>query len=108
MKYDKLVRDKIPEIIAKTGKKCIVRTAGPTEYKDYLFKKIIEEVEELRAASTIDNVKEEVADVFTVLCEICKINNISFAETVTNQIAKETKNGNFSKHIILMEVLDND
>jgi predicted house-cleaning noncanonical NTP pyrophosphatase (MazG superfamily) len=108
MKYDKLVRDKIPEIITKAGKKCIVRTAAPSEYKEYLFKKIIEEVEELKAASTIDNVKEEVADVFTVLCEICKINNINFAETVTQQIAKETKNGSFSKRIILVEVLEND
>ena len=108
MKYNKLVRDKIPAIIEKTGKKCIVRVADPSEINDYLFKKLQEEIEELKNTNNIEDLLEEVADITSVLREICNINGVSFADSVIKQIAKETERGSFKKHIILVEVLGND
>ena len=39
-KYDKLVRDKIPEIIFNTGKKPKVYVANEVEYSAHLKKKL--------------------------------------------------------------------
>lgn len=41
--YNKLVRDKIPEIISDNGEKPIVRILNDTEYKEALEKKLYEE-----------------------------------------------------------------
>ena len=44
--YNKLVRDKIPEILDEKGITYEKRTASPEEYKAELIKKLGEEVEE--------------------------------------------------------------
>ncbi len=44
--YNKLVRDRILEVIEKTGKKSEFHIANEKEYKDLLIKKLSEEVEE--------------------------------------------------------------
>ena len=41
--YDKLVRDKIPEIIRETGERPIVHVADDAEYADRLADKLDEE-----------------------------------------------------------------
>lgn len=106
MKYDKLVRNNIPEIIEKTGKKCIVKAAAGDEINTYLHKKFIEEVEELCNATTKEDQIEEMADILSVLREFCRINKLLFADAVYKQLAKDTEKGDFSKHIILIEVID--
>lgn len=42
IKYDKLVRDKIPEIIEKSGKKCVVEVMDKETYIQYLDRKLNE------------------------------------------------------------------
>lgn len=44
IKYDKLVRDKIPEIIEKSGKKCVVEVMDKETYIQYLDRKLNEEL----------------------------------------------------------------
>ena len=44
--YNKLVRDKIPEIISSQGKRCKVYVATKKEYEEKLQSKLVEEVEE--------------------------------------------------------------
>ena len=44
--YNKLVRDRIPEIIEKSGNKCIVETLSDEEYIEMLDKKLDEELAE--------------------------------------------------------------
>lgn len=60
MKFDKLVRDKYPEILGKKGK---FRTADEEEYKQKLREKIVEEAEELQGSVS----KEELADVLEAI-----------------------------------------
>lgn len=48
--YNKLVRDKIPEIIENDGEKPIVRVLNDNEYKKELEKKLKEEYEEFLIA----------------------------------------------------------
>ncbi|MGL5693519.1 MAG: phosphoribosyl-ATP pyrophosphohydrolase, partial [Peptostreptococcaceae bacterium] len=68
--YDKLVRDRIPQIIESSGKKCEVEVVSDEVALEYLYKKLGEEVEELLE----DRNLEEIADVMEVLFSIaCKI-----------------------------------
>ena len=46
--YNKLVRDKIPEVIEGTGKKYSSHIADENEYKEELLKKVYEELEEFK------------------------------------------------------------
>lgn len=48
IKYDKLIRDKIPEIIEKSGKKCVVEVMDDETYMDKLSAKLKEELQRLR------------------------------------------------------------
>lgn len=50
--YNKLVRDKIPSIIAKDNKKCTYHIAEGKEQLKYLFSKLHEETLELEGATT--------------------------------------------------------
>lgn len=65
----KLVRDRIPEIIAAEGRDAGVRRLSDEEYDAALLDKLVEEVEELRSADPEDRL-EEAADVYEVLLAI--------------------------------------
>lgn len=59
MKYNKLIRDKIPEIIAAQGEQAITHVATPEEYAMKLKEKLGEEVAEYLK----DGNAEELADI---------------------------------------------
>ena len=65
--YNKLVRDKIPEIIEADGKYCKTRILSGEEYIAALEAKLNEEVAEYQKDKNL----EEIADVFEVLQAIC-------------------------------------
>ena len=61
-KYNKLVRDNIPEIIISNGGKPITRILSDEEYKIKLEKKLFEEYNEVISASNPHDRIEELAD----------------------------------------------
>lgn len=67
LKYDKLVRDKIPDIIRSRGETAITHIASDEEYKKRLIEKLQEEVDEFKK----DNNEEELADIMEVIYAIC-------------------------------------
>ena len=99
MKYNKLVRDKIPEIIKKKGEKCKVRIANDKEYWGKLKEKLQKEIEEFSENETI----EEIADILEIIDALCSYKkfNKRKLESVKKQKAKER--GRFKKKIILEE-----
>ena len=99
MKYNKLVRDKIPEIIKKKGEVLITHIASDDEYWKKLKEKLQEEVDEFLKNSN----KEELADILKiiyVLRDLYKIDKDKF-----EQLRKEKvdKRGGFKNKIILDE-----
>lgn len=64
--HNKLVRDKIPEIIEKSDKKAITRTLTQEEYLSELDRKLNEECAEYQADKSL----EELADMLEVMYAI--------------------------------------
>ena len=104
MKYDKLVRDKIPEIIEKSGKKAVTRMLDDDEYKLYLEKKLDEEVAEFHESKSL----EELADIEEVLKALRKAYGYSFEELAAKRVVKMVERGGFDKKILLLEVCESE
>lgn len=101
MKYDKLVRDKIPSILDAKGKNYTVRQCEGNEKFEYLKRKLIEEVDEFMEDPSV----EELADIQEVLLNLSL--QLGFTSKALEQV-RETKNiqrGSFNDNWILEEVL---
>jgi predicted house-cleaning noncanonical NTP pyrophosphatase (MazG superfamily) len=79
----KLIRDRIPQIMAANGQRCAHRIATPLEYRAWLNAKLIEEAAEVIGATvptptaTIAALARELADVLEVVHAIAATNGIS-------------------------------
>lgn len=101
--FNKLVRDRIPEIIKASGDDCDFRVADKKEYEFLLTQKLREEVEEL-----IDNpCSEEIGDVLEVVEAIARLNGIGLDEIKKAKIEKKTERGGFIKRIVLQTTTNN-
>jgi len=99
MKYNKLVRDKIPEIIEKKGIMPITHIADNKEYWQKLKEKLQEEVDEFVKN---DN-KEELIDILEVIYAICDFKNLDKEKLELLRKRKVKQRGRFKKRIILDE-----
>lgn len=102
--YNKLVRDRIPEIIEQEGKKYNIRIASDEELFQYLLQKVREELNELEETPSV----EEMADVqesLDALKDLLSIDGVSLAATMK---AKRERRGAFKNKIILLDAEDSD
>lgn len=100
MRYDKLVRDKIIDIIEAKGEKALYHIADDGEYTDKLKEKLQEEVMEFLEAEN----KEEMADVFEVITAILAQKGWKIEEIIEVQKRKREERGGFERRTILEEV----
>ena len=100
--HNKLVRDKIPEIIEKSGKTAHCRVLENEEYLAELDRKLNEECAEYQADKSI----EEMADVLEVLYAITEARGYSVEELERVRVAKAEKRGGFSDRIFLEKVVE--
>lgn len=101
--YDKLVRDRIPEIIEADGKTCETRIANRAEKIGYLLDKIGEETEELRSSLSV----EEMADLLEVVYSLEEEIGLDKQEVEAIRLEKKEKRGGFAKGIVLLKVEEN-
>ncbi|MFC4321313.1 nucleoside triphosphate pyrophosphohydrolase [Litchfieldia salsa] len=103
--YNKLVRDRIPEIIEKTGKTFTTRIlSNDDEYIKELKKKSYEELEEYMNAES--NALEELADVLEIIHALAEGHGSSIEEVEAIRKEKAEKRGGFQEKIFLIEVED--
>ena len=99
-KYNKLVRDKIPEIIQAKGDICKTEILSNEAYIKLLDRKLNEEVAEYQTDKNI----EELADILEVVYAIAKAKGYEVAELEQIRLEKAEKRGGFDKKILLVEV----
>jgi predicted house-cleaning noncanonical NTP pyrophosphatase (MazG superfamily) len=93
--YNKLVRDKIPEILDGKGISYEKRIASPEEYKAELIKKLGEEVKEFSEAGD----PEELADILEVVEALKKLPEYAAIEEL--RLKKLKERGGFEQGVIL-------
>ena len=95
--YNKLVRDKIPEIIEASGKSCSIRCLGLEEYVVALEQKLNEEVAEYQKDKNL----EELADILEVLQALCVAKGHSLEDLEQLRKEKAIERGGFDNRIFL-------
>jgi predicted house-cleaning noncanonical NTP pyrophosphatase (MazG superfamily) len=98
-KYNKVVRDKIPEIIAKSGKKYNLKQIDDASFLVEIEKKLIEEVNEYIQSKDV----EELADLLEVIYRISELRGVNSDEL--DEIRKDIaeKRGIFANNLFLID-----
>ena len=99
--YNKLVRDRIPEIIEKSGNKCVIEILSGEEYIELLDKKLDEELAEYHRDKNI----EELADLLEVVYACAQARGFSLEELENVRTDKADKRGAFKGKILLKETI---
>ena len=102
IRHNKLVRDRIPEIIARDGKTCVTRTLSTGDYIAALDAKLTEELAEYHA----DGSMEELADLLEVMMAAAKARGHDFSEVEAIRREKAEKRGRFNDCIYLESVTE--
>lgn len=98
--YNKLVRDRIPEIIAAQGQTCSTRTLTDEEYLEALSRKLDEELAEYHASGDL----EELADLLEVIHAIAAAKGQDVRRLHEIMEKKAAERGRFEDKIMLISV----
>ena len=98
MEFNKLVRDKIPDIIKSQGEHPNFKILSEEKYLFELDRKLCEEMEEYQESKDL----EEIADMLEVIYAICQARGHSLDELHKLQKEKYENRGAFSKKIFLI------
>lgn len=104
--YNKLVRDKILEIIEADGLAYNARILESSELLKEVKAKMIEEAKEFYAADTTHESVEELADVLELVHTAISALGVSYEELEAIRRQKKAKRGGFEKAIYLIDVED--
>lgn len=94
---EKLIRDRIPEIVEAKGESLKVRRAGPMEFRKALADKLVEEAVEFRQDRNI----EELADVFEVMRSIGLDHGIPMEQIAELADQKREARGGFREKLMM-------
>ncbi|NBI11683.1 phosphoribosyl-ATP pyrophosphohydrolase [Colidextribacter sp. OB.20] len=101
--YNKLVRDRIPEIIEAGGKTCKTEILSGERYLEMLDMKMNEELAEYQESKSL----EELADLLEVMRAVVNARGWTLEELERVRADKAAKRGGFEKKILLKEVMEN-
>ena len=100
--HHKLVRDRIPEIIEESGRRCHAEILTPEAYLIMLDRKLDEELAEYQADKSL----EELADLLEVVRAVAAARGSSIEEVERIREKKAQERGGFAKKLLLTEVLE--
>lgn len=102
--YNKLVRDRIPEIIENSGKEAVIEILDDITYKKLLDEKLGEELREYLSSDSA----EELADLVEVVLAILDYKKIPFQDFEAMRRQKAEERGAFRQRFLLKEVKEKD
>ena len=100
--YQKLVRDKIPQIIRASGKECVTQILSHEEYLQKLDEKLDEELAEYQQSKSL----EELADLLEVMGAVVTARGYTGEELEAVRVQKCSKRGGFRDKILLVETVE--
>ncbi len=105
--YNKLIRDKIPEIMKRNGKSFKITECTNENFPIYLDKKLKEEMKEYFTAQTPKDRVEELYDIVEI-CETIalEVYGVSERNFIIEKSKKRKERGGFDKRIILKHISD--
>lgn len=98
--YHKLIRDKIPEIIERSGKICRTEILDDADYLKLLDEKLTEELSEYQESKSL----EELADLLEVMEAVVTARGYSWEQLQTVKAEKKAARGGFAEKLLLREV----
>jgi predicted house-cleaning noncanonical NTP pyrophosphatase (MazG superfamily) len=104
--YNKLVRDRIPEIIEKEGKTYKTVILDDDQFRSEPQKKLKEEVQEYLHTQNDQEAVEELADALEVIHALAETHGVSIEEVEHVRKTKAKERGGFKEKIFLIEVED--
>lgn len=104
IQYNKLVRDRIPEIIMQSGKRPVYSILSGEAYLTKLDEKLNEELADYQESKSM----EELADLLEVIWAVAAARGSSIEEVEAIRRDKAAKRGGFEKKILLTEVITDD
>ncbi|EEL72190.1 nucleoside triphosphate pyrophosphohydrolase [Bacillus mycoides] len=105
--YNKLIRNKIPQIIKANGKTPTTRILNEDEYIEELCKKTQEELTEYIEAKTKPDKLKELSDLLELINALAEHEGITLEEINNIRKKKAEERGGFSDRVFLIEVTDN-
>lgn len=98
--YNKLVRDRIPEIIEADSRMCTTEILPDDRYLQMLDAKLDEELAEYQESKSL----EELADLLEVMRAVVNARGWSWEQLEQVRQEKAARRGGFEKKILLKEV----
>lgn len=102
-RYNKLIRDRILEIIEEVGEKPYSRILNKKEYIKEIKKKILEESKELIQAKTRKEIINEIIDIQELIDVLIAELGLTKSEIKKQQKIKNKKRGGFKKRLFLIK-----
>lgn len=102
--YNKLVRDKIPQIIEANGKMFRTRHLSAEEYRSELQMKLREEAEEYFQAKNSQEALEEMADMLEVIRALAGVHGLDWEQLEAIRVKKAEARGGFKDRVYLIDV----
>ena len=99
--YNKLIRDRIPEIIKKDNTIPKISILDDERYKIALKEKLVEEAKELLEAKTDKEILNELSDVLQLIESLALNNNTTIEEVEKQRKKKKIERGGFEKKLFL-------
>lgn len=104
--YNKLVRDKILDVLIEEKLAYSSRVLDDKEYEMAIKAKFHEEMNEFEKAETSEEIISELADILELIHAAVKLQNTSFEELDEIRRKKKDSRGGFEKKLFLIEVKD--
>jgi len=104
--YNKLVRDRIPEIIETTKKEYSMKVLDSSEHEIEIKRKLVEELQEYQESTNNASAIEELADLLELIYAVLPLHDSSMEELEKVRVEKREKRGGFEKGLYLIEVED--